>query len=162
MNRNCGLTMRFLGSIAVVVMAAGCLGENQHSPSNDREALKKTSEAIRAAFARGDVATILQFHHPDVVKALSYTKLIIGRAALEEDLIDTLQQFNLQWKENRVESLLILGDTAIEQTLFTIQGTPKNGGKPFLSKGRAQIVYLRYKNSPTGWATIREIIQPAT
>ena len=73
----------------------------------------------------------------------------------------TLQRFNLEWKENRVESILIQGDTAVEQTVFAIKGTPKNGGEPFLFKGRAQVVYVRYKRSPTGWASIREIIQPA-
>jgi hypothetical protein len=57
---------------------------------------------------------------------------------------------------------LIQGNTAVEQTVFTIQGTPKKGGAPFLFKGRAQVVYVRYKMSPTGWASIREIIQPAT
>jgi hypothetical protein len=31
-----------------------------------------------------------------------------------------------------------------------------------LFRGRTQVVYVRYKRSPTGWASIREIIQPAT
>ena len=78
------------------------------------------------------------------------------------DLQSTFQQFHLDFVENQVESLLLEGNTAIEQTLFTIRGTPLQGGTPFLFKGRSMIVYIRYKESPTGWATIREIIQPAT
>jgi hypothetical protein len=29
-------------------------------------------------------------------------------------------------------------------------------------KGRAMVVSVRYKKSPTGWASIREMIQPAS
>jgi hypothetical protein len=78
------------------------------------------------------------------------------------DLRGTLQQFKLEFVENQVESLLIEENAAVEQTLFTIKGTPKAGGQPFLFKGRAMVVYVRYKESPTGWASIREMIQPAS
>jgi ketosteroid isomerase-like protein len=148
--------------VAATLIAAGCsVSKTDVGSNSDRASLEKTSEAIRAAFARGDVATILAYHHPDVVKALSYERTINGRDALEADLAGTLQRFNLEWKENRVESILIQGETAVEQTVFAIKGTPKNGGEPFLFKGRAQVVYVRYKKSPTGWASIRELIQPA-
>jgi ketosteroid isomerase-like protein len=161
MSRNRVPTLLF-ASIVAAIIAAGCTASNTYFGSkNDREALGKTSEAIRAGFARGDVATILAYHHPDVVKALSFERTINGRDALEADLAGTLQRFHLEWKENRVESILFQGDTAVEQTVFTIKGSPKNGGEPFLFKGRAQIVYVRYKKSPTGWASIRELIQPA-
>ena len=116
---------------------------------------------IRAAFERGDVDAILSYHHPDVVKALAFNRLVNGREALRADLTGTLSRYKLEWQENNVESLLIHGDTAIEQTVFVIKGTPKDGGAPFIAKGRAQIVYIRYDKSPSGWATIREIIQPA-
>jgi ketosteroid isomerase-like protein len=128
----------------------------------DREALQKTSEAIRAAFARGDVAAVMTYHHPDVIKALGFRKCLTGRDAVEADLRKTLLQFHLEFEENRVESLLLQGDTAVEQTVFAIKSTPKSGGEPFVFKGRTQVVYVRYKESPTGWASIREIIQPAT
>ncbi len=95
-------------------------------------------------------------------EALSFEKTVNGRDALAADLAGTLQQFNLEWKENRVESIWIHGDAAVEQTVFAIQGTPKNGGQAFFFKGRAQVVYVRYGESPTGWASIREPVQPAT
>jgi ketosteroid isomerase-like protein len=128
----------------------------------DQELLKQTSEGIRAGFAHGDIAAIMSYHHPDVVKALNYTSYTNGREAVKADLLKTLDLYNLEFSKNRVESLLIHGDTAVEQTLFTIKGTPKNGGDAFVFEGRAMIVYIRYKDSPTGWATIREMIQPAT
>jgi hypothetical protein len=101
---DCGKILRSL--IAVALLAAGCsAGKTYLGSKNDRDSLERTSAGILAAFARGDVPTILAFHHPDVVKALSYEKRIIGRDALQADLVATLQQFNLEWKENRLESL---------------------------------------------------------
>ena len=77
-------------------------------------------------------------------------------------LRDTFSRVCLEFASNQVESLLVGKDTAIEQTVFTIKGTPIAGGEPFLFKGRSMIVYVRYRPSPTGWASKREIIQPAT
>ena len=114
----------------------------------------KTSVAIRDGFARGDVAAILAYHHPDVVKALRFEKTINGRDALAADLTATLRQVNLEWKENRVESIWIQGHTAVEQTVFVIKGAPKNGNSAFLFKGRAQVIYA-------SWASIRALVQPA-
>jgi ketosteroid isomerase-like protein len=147
--------------IALFGVAVAAANEKYAGSSHDRDLLLGTSDAIRAAFARGDVEEIMAYHHPDVIKALGYDKYLTGRDAVRADVIETLRQFNLEWKENRVESLFIQGDTAVEQTVFTIRGTPKGEGEPFLFKGRAQVVYVRYKKSPSGWASIREIIQPA-
>ena len=135
---------------------------NAANLKKDEQLLKQTSEAIRAGFAKGDIAAIMSYHHPDVIKALSYTSYSTGREAVKADLVKTLNAYHLEFVKNKVESLFINGDTAVEQTLFGIKGTPKNGGEPFLVEGRATIVYIRYKDSPTGWATIREMIQPAT
>ena len=156
--------MKILGRLAVAaLLALTCsVGGTYAGPDTDREAPQKTSEAIRAAFARGDVAAVMSYHHPDVIKALGFHKYLAGRDAVEADLRKTLQQFNLEFEENRVESLLIQSDTAIERTVFAIKSTSKSGGEPYVFKGRAQVVYVRYKGSPTGWASIREIIQPAT
>lgn len=136
---------------------------NQFSGSQaDRDSLKNTSIAIRAAFSRGDVDGILVFHHPDVTKALDYNSYQKGIESLRPGLKGTLDSFHLEFVENKVESLYINGETAVEQTRFTIKGTPKAKGDPFIFKGRSMIVYTKYKGSPTGWATIREMIQPST
>lgn len=150
-----------IAALIVAALTTGCSSaKTSNDATADRAALLKTSVDIRSAFARGDVDAILSYHHPDVVKALAFNKHIDGREALRADLTDTLDRYKLEWQENNIESLLIRGDTAIEQTVFVIKGTPKDGSTPFLAKGRAQIVYVRYDKSPTGWATIREIIQP--
>jgi ketosteroid isomerase-like protein len=155
--------IRLVAFLAVAVITSGCLGGHRYVRSDtDRNALEKTSEAIRSAFASGDIATIMAYHHPEVVKSLSYGNYLIGRDAVQKDIAATLQRVHLEWKENQVRSILIQSDTAVELTDFVIQGTPKKQGEPFLFRWRAMVVYVRYKDSPTGWASIREIIQPAT
>ncbi len=154
--------MKILRSLAVVALfAAGCSASDTFVGSDqDRDALQKTSVAIRDGFARADVAEILKYHHPSVVKALAYNKFLNGREALRADLTETLGHLKLEWLQNNVESMYIQGDTALEVTAFTIKGTPKDGGQPFVFRGRAMVVYVRYKESPTGWASIREVVQP--
>src|SRR5260370_26646146 len=141
--------MKILRSLAVVTLiAAGCSASDTFVASDqDRDSLQKTSLAIRAAFARGDVEGILKYHHPSVVKALAYNKLLNGREALRADLTETLGHLKLEWQENNVESTLIQGDLAVELTAFAIKGTPKDGSQPFVFKGRAMVVYVRWKES---------------
>jgi ketosteroid isomerase-like protein len=127
-----------------------------------RESLKQTGDAIRSAFARGDVPGILAYHHPQVIKALSYQKYLNGIDALRLDLLGTFQAVNLEFVDNQIENTLFQGETAIEESLFTIKITPKAGGAPTVFKGRSMVVYVRYPHSPTGWASIREIVQPAS
>jgi ketosteroid isomerase-like protein len=126
-----------------------------------RASLKQTGDAIRAAFARGDLPGILAYHHPDVIKALSYQKYLNGIDALRLDLLGTLQSVSLEFIDNQVENTFFQGETAVEDSLFTIKITPKAGGKSSIFKGRSMVVYVRYAPSPTGWASIREIVQPA-
>ena len=149
-------------AVVLLAFAAYAVSASAASSGSDREALEQTGTAIRAAFAAGDVATVMKYHHPDISKALSYNKVLVGRDAVAADLRSTLLQYRLEFVENHVESLLIENDTAVEATLFTIKGTPIAGGNPFFFKGRTMVVYVRYNESPTGWASIREIIQPAS
>ncbi len=130
--------------------------------NNDRKALEQTSIGIRTAFANGDVPTILSYHDINIRKALGYTHIINGKGELEKDLKNTFLNVKLKWLKNDVESLIFQGNTAIEITVFNIEITPNDGDKPFISKGRAMIVYVRNSQAPQGWASIREVIQPAT
>lgn len=127
-----------------------------------RQQILANGQIIRDAFAEGDIAKIRSLHHPEVIKALSYTDLKNGREEVIAGIEEALQNFSLTFVENEVESILIHGDLAIEQSRFSIQGTPKDGGDSFTFAGRTMVTYIRYEDSPTGWATIREIIQPAT
>src|SRR5271170_6674783 len=77
-----------------------------------RVSLKQTGDAIRSAFARGDVPGILAYHHPEVIKALSYQKYLNGIDALRLDLLATLQSVQLEFIDNQVENTLFQGETA--------------------------------------------------
>lgn len=124
--------------------------------------IKETGRLIREAFSNSDIETIRSFHHPEVVKALSYDIHLIGRTAVIENLKSTLNNHKLEFIRNEIEHILIDGNLAIEQTQFTIKGTPKDDGESWIFKGRTMVTYKRYHESPTGWATIREVIQVAT
>ena len=150
-------------SLAIAIFVMGTFAINSHARTDtDRESLEQTSAAIRAAFARGDVPAIMSYHHPEVAKSLNYGHFLDDRDAVQADITALLKRYTVEWKENSVRSLFIQGDTAVELTDFTIQGTPKSHGEPFTYRGRAMVVYVRFKDSPSGWASIREIIQPAT
>jgi ketosteroid isomerase-like protein len=155
--------MKRLGFVALCAFLAGLFaaGSSCATAETDRDAVLRTGDAIRAAFAAGDVAAAMRYHHPDVRKALTYQKTLVGRDAVAADMRNNFRRFHLEFVENHIESLFIDGDTAVEQTLFTIRGTPVGPGKPFLFSGRTMVVYVRYKQSPTGWASMRELIQPA-
>jgi hypothetical protein len=104
----------------------------------------------------------MAYHSPDVIKALAPDKYLIGREAVRADLAKTYSSFRLEFVDSRVESTFFQGRTAVEESLFTIRGTPLDGGAPLLFRGRSMVVYVRDRRSPTGWASIREIIQPAS
>jgi hypothetical protein len=149
--------------IIISFLFLGCsTTKNYVGSDKDRQALEQTSIGIRTAFASGDVQTILSYHDTNIRKALGYTHIIIGKDELEKDLNNTFKNVKLKWLKNDVESLSFQGSTAIEITVFNIEITPNNGDKPFISKGRAMIVYVRNSQSPYGWASIREVIQPST
>jgi len=126
----------------------------------DRQSLERTTQAIRDAFARGDVAAIVALHHPDVVKYFGGTNVVTGRQELQRGLIETFRNVKMEFVEHRLESMVFLGDTAVETSIFTIRTTPA-GGSPTLGHGRAMVVYVKSKDSPTGWQSIREMAQAA-
>jgi ketosteroid isomerase-like protein len=136
-------------------------GNQLKGSPDERESLRKTGDAIRSAFARGDVDEILVYHHLEVVKALAYQNYIVGIEALRENLLGTFQAVKLEFLENTIETTLFHAGTAVEMSLFTIKSTPKAGGPPAVFKGRSMVVYVTHPASPTGWASIRETIQPA-
>lgn len=153
--------------VRVFVLVLVCIpfrldAQSYAGTEKDRREIQQTGDAIRAAFARGDVDGIMAYHHPDVIKALSTAPYVMGSAAVRAGLVGTLEAFSLTFTTSQVDNTFFQGDTAIETSTFAITGTPKHGGKPFVFKGRSMVVYVRSDKSPSGWASIREIIQPAT
>jgi ketosteroid isomerase-like protein len=129
--------------------------------SADETALDKTDAAVRTAFGNGDLDAIRRFHHPDVVKSFSSDGLVVGRDQIVNRLAETFNEARLEFVESKVESSLVTGNSAVRISHFSIRSRPKAGGPPTPSTGRAMVVYIRTKESATGWATIREMVQPA-
>lgn len=148
------------GFLAILLAVALQSGQNIGEQA-DRAALAHAGDIIRAAFAKGDVQAVMACHHPAVEKSFGPGNRLVGRAAVEANLTDTLATNRLEFLSSTVESLIVNGDVAVEQSLFAIRGTPKAGGAPWLFRGRTQVVYLRDASNPCGWATIRELVQPA-
>ena len=157
------IKLQLRGIFLLTIVLTLCMSIKSFSQDDKiKSEILKTGELIRAAFSKGDIEAIKSFHHPDVIKALGYKNLQTGRDAVIDGLRGTLEGYTLDFVENKVESILIQDNIAIEQTLFSIKGTPKKSGDPFIFSGRTMVTYIKYKKSPTGWATIREIIQQAT
>ena len=142
-----------------LLLFLSCSSNSEKSTEEIRKEILNHGAEIRKAFAENDIEQIKLLHHPNVEKALGYNDLKKGREEVIESLKGTLESFTLEFIKNDVESIFIQDDVAIEQTTFAIKGTPKRGGDSFVFKGRTMVTYIRYSESPTGWATIREIIQ---
>ena len=127
----------------------------------DRQSLERTTQAIRDGFARGDVAAIVALHRPDVMKYFGGANVVTGREDLRRGLIKTFRNVKMEFVEHRLESMVFLGDTAVETSIFAIKTTPRKGGSPTIGRGRAMVVYVKSKESPTGWQSIREMAQAA-
>ncbi|NII27987.1 DUF4440 domain-containing protein [Pseudoflavitalea sp. X16] len=151
--------MKMISYLMIIAFLAG--GCAAHKVDDDKKSLEKTTAAIRDAFGRGDVPAIVALHHPDVIKYFGGDNVVKGRVALEKGLTDMFRTSTMEFIENRVESTLFNGETAIETSIFAINIIPKNGGKPTVGRGRSMVVYVRYKDSPTGWVSIREMAQAA-
>ena len=154
------ISFRLLFSLIICLALVSC--QTKVDEETIRQEILDNGQTIRDAFFNGDVEKIKALHHPDVIKALGYNDIQTGREEVIKGVEGTLSYFKLEFIENHVESILIKEDIAIEQTRFSIKGTPKDGGESFIFSGRTMVTYVRYEDSPTGWATIREIIQPAT
>ncbi|GAB5475408.1 MAG: hypothetical protein Mars2KO_35070 [Maribacter sp.] len=126
-----------------------------------RHQVAETGSALREAFKSGDLETIKMYHHPQVTKALSYTNLQKGREEVLRGLKETMANYELEFLDERAkEKFIYQGDLVIQQMRFALRLVPKNGDDPFVFRGRTLLVLQRYDESPTGWATLHEIIQP--
>ena len=129
--------------------------------ATDKLALEKTKAAFAAAFAHSDVKAIVALHHPDIVKYFGGSNVVTGRTQLALQLTAMFRTSRMELIQNQVESTAFNGNTIIETCIFAFRTTPVNGGKPSVGRGRSMTVFVRYKNSPYGWVSIREMAQAA-
>ncbi|HZZ58398.1 MAG TPA: nuclear transport factor 2 family protein [Opitutaceae bacterium] len=153
--------MRKLSRVLLALLLATGSFCHAADARTEADSLRHATQAIRDAFARGDVETIVALHHPDIVKYFGGSNVISGRVELRDSLVRMFRAQRMIFVENRVESTVFVDDTAIETGIFGIKIVPKSGGTASLVRGRSMVVYIRAKESPTGWLTLREMTQAA-
>lgn len=154
--------MKFIKYLIIAAfVASGCHTSPQDVSADYKTSLVKTTAAIRDAFARGDIPALLALHHPNVIKYFGGDNVVKGRAALEKGFTGVFKTSKMEFVENRIESTVFNGETAVETSIFTIKISPGNGGTSTFAHGRSMVVYVRYKDSPYGWVSLREMAQAA-
>ena len=138
---------------------SACSDRNGSGSPEDRETFDKTKALILEGFAKGDVDAVLMMHHPDVVKYFGGKNIVVGREGLKKQLTDMFSYAKTEFIENKIESTVFNDDAVIETSIFAIRSIPKNGDSSRIFRGRSMVVYVRYKDSPTGWASLREMTQ---
>jgi len=147
--------------VCILICLAGCRNRNPAGFAGDQIAFNKTKAAIGDAFSKGDVTAVLSLHHPDVVKYFGGKNIVTGRSGLKKQLTDLFNYARTEFVENNIESTIYNGDAIIETSIFSMRMIPKNGDSSRIIRGRSMVVYVRYKDSPTGWASLREMVQEA-
>ncbi|WP_413666857.1 DUF4440 domain-containing protein [Mucilaginibacter sp. Mucisp86] len=147
--------------ILFLLIFCGCCSRQSDNLASDKIALEKTKAAFADAFTRSDVKALVALHHPDIVKYFGDSNVVTGRAELAKGLTAMFRTARMELIQNQVESTTFNGNTIIETCIFAFRSTPINGGKPSIGRGRAMTVFVRYKDSPYGWVSIREMAQAA-
>lgn len=145
----------------ITLFATYVNAQNINDSIAKRESLDRATAAIRNAFEKGDAELVGKLHSPDIIKYFGGNNVVIGRTALEKGLKNWFQNSKVEFVENKVESTVFNGETAIQTVIFAIKTTPKDGGKPVIGRGRSMVVYIRDESSPTGWLSLREMAQEA-
>jgi ketosteroid isomerase-like protein len=135
--------------------------QNLDGSAEDRQSLDKATAAIRDAFSKGDAALAASLHHPNIVKYFGKNNVVTGRVELERGLAEWFKNTKVEFVENKIESTVFTGQTAIQTCIFAIKSTPKQGGQSTIGRGRSMVIYVRDKSSPTGWLSLREMTQEA-
>ena len=147
--------------LSVAFLTADLNAQTSNGTEEEMKSLNKEIAALGEAFAKGDAAMVARLHHPDVVKYFGGTNVVTGRDAVQKGAEEWFKNSTVEFVENIVESTVFNGETAIQTCIFSIKTTPKNGGEPVISRGRSMVVYVKDKNSPTGWLSLREMAQSA-
>jgi ketosteroid isomerase-like protein len=150
--------------IALACISLIVINTTAQTSSGTEEQLKSlaiATQAIWNAFAKGDAAGVAELHAPNIEKYFGGNNVMLGRAAFQKGLAEWFKTATVEIFVNKTESTVFTGQAAIQTFIFSMKVTPKDGGKPVIDKGRAMMVFVRDKTSPTGWLVLREMTQEA-
>jgi ketosteroid isomerase-like protein len=121
--------------ICVVLLTTDVHAQISNGTDEEMRSLGKHITALLEAFAKGDAATVARLHHSGIVKYFEGNNVVTGRDALQKGAESWFKSATVEFVENTVESTVFNGETAIQTSIFSIKNTPKNGGKPDISRG---------------------------
>lgn len=147
--------------LLLVVISPYAFCQKTEDISTLQKFLDRATATIRSAFENGDIELILKLHGPDIEKYFGRDNVVRGRDSLRMSLEGWFENEKVEFVENKVESTIFSGRTAIQTVIFGIMTTPKDGGEPVVGRGRSLVVYEQDKNSPTGWLSLYEMVQEA-
>ena len=127
----------------------------------DLDAIAATRRAVFSAYRRGDVETMMAHFHPDVIQIPAFDKVLVGIDAVRANYEAALALFDIVLKD-ALENMEVAGDVATSHGTYTVTLTPKSGAAAIQRAGRYLVLMRRHAASPTGWATWRELVQPAS
>jgi ketosteroid isomerase-like protein len=145
----------------IMLIAVQSNAQTATGSEDQLQSLARATTAIREAFGKGDAALVARLHAPTIEKHFGGNNVVIGREALQKGLTEWFRTSTIEFLENRIENTVFSGETAVQTSIFSMKVTPKDGGKPVINKGRAMVVFVRDKTSPTGWFSLREMTQAA-
>ncbi|MEM6681409.1 MAG: nuclear transport factor 2 family protein [Pseudomonadota bacterium] len=126
---------------------------------DDKAAIDETRARVFAAYNAGDLDTMMGYFHPDVVQIPSFDVILDGKAAVRANYAAALSRFVVHISD-QLENLYIDGDIAGTHGRYTVTLSPHDGGAPISRSGRYMVIMKRWSESPTGWSTFRELVQP--
>ncbi len=154
--------MKFIvGLICAVLLTTDLHAQISNGTEEEMKSLGKHIAALNKAFATGDAVAVARLHHPNIIKYFGGNSVVTGRDGVQKGAESWFKNATVEFVENIVESTVFNGETAIQTSIFSIKNTPKNGGRPEISRGRSMVIYIRDKDSPTGWLSLREMAQEA-
>src|ERR1700754_4590170 len=113
--------------ICVVLLTTNLQAQVSNGTDVEMKSLNKHITALMEAFAKGDAAAVARLHHPLIVKYFGGNNVVAGRDAVQAGAESWFKNSNVEFIENKVESTVFNGETAIQTSIFAIKNTPKNG-----------------------------------
>jgi ketosteroid isomerase-like protein len=153
---------RLVYFLCIIFFASQVNAQEIKDSAQLRKSLDKATDAIREAFAKKDIELVIRLHSPQIIKYFGGNNVIVGREGLRNQITGWFKSAKeIKFIENTVESTVFTGNTAIQTVIFAIRTMPGDGGQPTIARGRAMVVFVQDKDSPTGWLSLREISQEA-
>lgn len=126
----------------------------------DITAIEETRDTVFAAYRAGQLDVMMQHFHPAVIQIPAYDKVLIGKEAVRANYAAALSLFKIDITDD-LENMDVAGDMATTHGLYKVSLIPKAGGQGLERTGRYMVIMRRWAESPTGWSTFRELVQPS-